>query len=138
MSATATRTQTLNFRDAIRQALIEELERDPRVLLFGEDVARAGGVFKVTEGIADRVGTDRVGADRVLDTPISELAIAGAGFGAAVTGSRPVIEIMFGDFMALAMDSLINQSAKWPHPLPDPGDLDAGGAGPQARLPVQP
>ena len=81
MSATATRTQTLNFRDAIKQALIEELERDPRVLLFGEDVARAGGVFKVTEGIAERVG-----ADRVLDTPISELAIAGAGFGAAVTG----------------------------------------------------
>jgi acetoin:2,6-dichlorophenolindophenol oxidoreductase subunit beta len=108
MSATATRIETLNFRDAIKRALIEELERDPRVLLFGEDVARAGGVFKVTEGIAERVGSDRV-----LDTPISELAIAGAGFGAAVTGSRPVIEIMFGDFMALAMDSLINQAAKW-------------------------
>jgi pyruvate/2-oxoglutarate/acetoin dehydrogenase E1 component len=96
------------FRDAIKQALIEEMERDERVILFGEDVAKAGGVFKVTEGIVDRIGTHRV-----LDTPISELAISGAAFGAAVSGSRPVIEIMFGDFMALAMDSLINQAAKW-------------------------
>jgi pyruvate/2-oxoglutarate/acetoin dehydrogenase E1 component len=99
---------TVAFRDAIKQALIEEMERDTSVLLFGEDVGRAGGVFKVTEGIIDRVGPDRV-----LDTPISELAITSAAFGAAITGSRPVIEIMFGDFMALAMDSLINQAAKW-------------------------
>jgi pyruvate/2-oxoglutarate/acetoin dehydrogenase E1 component len=96
------------FRDAVRQALIDELEADDRVLLFGEDVAAAGGVFKVTEGIAGRFGPERV-----FDTPISELAISSAAFGAAVTGSRPVIEIMFGDFMALAMDSLINQAAKW-------------------------
>lgn len=96
------------FRDAIKEALAIELEQDPTVLLFGEDIAAAGGVFKVTEGLVERFG-----AERVLDTPISELAITGAAFGAAVTGSRPVIEIMFGDFMALAMDSLINQAAKW-------------------------
>jgi pyruvate/2-oxoglutarate/acetoin dehydrogenase E1 component len=98
----------MTFRDAVRRALAEELERDPRVLLLGEDVAVAGGVFKVTEGLVDQFG-----AERVLDTPISELALSGAAFGAAITGSRPVVEIMFGDFMALAMDSLINQAAKW-------------------------
>jgi pyruvate/2-oxoglutarate/acetoin dehydrogenase E1 component len=97
-----------NLRDALRKALADEMEADPTVLLFGEDIAEAGGVFKVTEGLMERFG-----AHRVLDTPISELAITGAGFGAAVTGSRPVIEIMFGDFMGLAMDSLINQAAKW-------------------------
>jgi pyruvate/2-oxoglutarate/acetoin dehydrogenase E1 component len=97
-----------NLRDAVRQALADEMEADPSVILFGEDIADAGGVFKVTDGLAERFG-----ALRVFDTPISELAITGAGFGAAITGSRPVIEIMFGDFMALAMDSLINQAAKW-------------------------
>ena len=99
---------TLNFRDAIKQALHRgDRARPPRDAVR-RGRRRAGGVFKVTEGIVDRFGPDRV-----LDTPISELALAGAGFGAAVTGSRPVIEIMFGDFMALAMDSLINQAAKW-------------------------
>ena len=78
------------------------------MIFFGEDVARAGGVFKVTPGLHERFGPDRV-----IDTPISELAIAGAAFGAAVTGLRPIIEIMFGDFMALPMDSLVNQSAKY-------------------------
>jgi pyruvate/2-oxoglutarate/acetoin dehydrogenase E1 component len=106
--AVATVTGAVTFRDALKQALIEEMERDPRVLLFGEDVASAGGVFKVTEGIVDRFGPERV-----LDTPISELAITSAAFGAAITGTRPVIEIMFGDFMGLAMDSLVNQAAKW-------------------------
>ncbi len=96
------------FRAAIRQALIDELTADPSVLVFGEDVAAAGGVFTVTKGLQEQFGSTRV-----FDTPISELAITGAAFGAAVTGSRPVIEIMFGDFMALAMDSLINQAAKW-------------------------
>jgi pyruvate/2-oxoglutarate/acetoin dehydrogenase E1 component len=96
------------FRDAIRQALADEMELDASVLLLGEDVANAGGVFKATEGLVERFGPDRV-----LDTPISELAITSAAFGAAITGSRPVLEIMFGDFMGLAMDSLVNQSAKW-------------------------
>jgi pyruvate/2-oxoglutarate/acetoin dehydrogenase E1 component len=99
---------TLEFRRAICEALDEELERDPSVIFFGEDVAAAGGVFAVTGGLQERHG-----AERVFDTPISELALAGAAFGAAVGGMRPVIEIMFGDFLFLAMDSLVNQSAKY-------------------------
>jgi acetoin:2,6-dichlorophenolindophenol oxidoreductase subunit beta len=98
----------LEFRTAIRDALAEEIERDPSVVFFGEDVAVAGGVFKATPGLHERFGDDRV-----FDTPISELALAGAAYGAAVTGLRPVIEIMFGDFMALPMDSLVNQAAKF-------------------------
>ena len=98
----------LEFRKAIRDAIDEEIERDPAVVFFGEDVAAAGGVFMTTPGLHEKHGTDRV-----FDTPISELAMAGAAFGAAVTGLRPIIEIMFGDFMALPMDSLVNQSAKF-------------------------
>ena len=98
----------LEFRKAIRDALDEEIARDPSVVFFGEDVALAGGVFMTTPGLHDRHGQERV-----FDTPISELAMAGAAFGAAVTGLRPVIEIMFGDFMALPMDSLVNQAAKY-------------------------
>ncbi len=98
----------LEFRRAICEALDEELERDPSVIFFGEDVAAAGGVFAVTGGLQERHGPERV-----FDTPISELAIAGAAFGAAVGGMRPVIEIMFGDFLLLAMDSLVNQAAKY-------------------------
>ena len=98
----------LEFRVAIRDAIAEELERDPSVVFFGEDVAEAGGVFKATPGLQERFGPDRV-----FDTPISELALAGAAFGAAVTGLRPIFEVMFGDFMALPMDSLVNQAAKF-------------------------
>ena len=98
----------LEFRRAICEALDEELERDPSVIFFGEDVAAAGGVFAVTGGLQERHGPERV-----FDTPISELAIGGAAFGAAVGGMRPVIEIMFGDFLLLAMDSLVNQAAKY-------------------------
>ena len=100
--------ERLEFRHAIRDALAEELERDERVVFFGEDVALPGGVFAVTGGLQERFGPDRV-----FDTPISELALAGAAYGAAVTGLRPVFEIMFGDFMALPMDSLVNQAAKF-------------------------
>ena len=99
---------TLEFRVAIRDGIAEELERDPAVVFFGEDVAVAGGVFKVTPGLFERFGPERV-----FDTPISELALAGAAYGAAVTGLRPVFEVMFGDFMGLAMDSLVNQAAKF-------------------------
>jgi acetoin:2,6-dichlorophenolindophenol oxidoreductase subunit beta len=99
---------TLEFREAIRDALAEELERDPSVIFFGEDVAIPGGVFKATPDLYKRFGPERV-----FDTPISELALAGAAYGAAVTGLRPVFEVMFGDFMGLAMDSLVNQSAKF-------------------------
>jgi acetoin:2,6-dichlorophenolindophenol oxidoreductase subunit beta len=98
----------LEFRNAIRDALDEELARDKSVVFFGEDVAAAGGVFAVTGGLQETHG-----AQRVFDTPIAELAITGAAFGAAVSGLRPVIEIMFGDFLFLAMDSLANQAAKY-------------------------
>jgi pyruvate/2-oxoglutarate/acetoin dehydrogenase E1 component len=96
------------FRTAIRDALDEELAADERVILFGEDVAVAGGVFATTTGLYDKYGPERV-----FDTPISELALAGAAFGSAVHGLRPVLEIMFGDFLTLAMDSLVNQSTKY-------------------------
>ena len=96
------------FRTAIRDALDEELAADERVILFGEDVAVAGGVFAATPGLYEKYGEDRV-----FDTPISELALAGAAFGSAVTGLRPVIEIMFGDFLTLAMDMIVNQATKY-------------------------
>ena len=99
---------TTTFRSAIRDALDEALADDERVILFGEDVAVAGGVFATTTGLYDKYGPERV-----FDTPISELALAGAGFGSAVTGLRPVLEIMFGDFLTLAMDSLVNQTTKY-------------------------
>jgi pyruvate/2-oxoglutarate/acetoin dehydrogenase E1 component len=98
----------LEFRQAIWQALDEELAHDDAVVFFGEDVAAAGGVFAVTPGLVEKHG-----AERVFDTPISELALAGAAFGSAVAGLRPVVEIMFGDFLPLAMDSLVNQAAKY-------------------------
>jgi acetoin:2,6-dichlorophenolindophenol oxidoreductase subunit beta len=100
--------ETLEFRQAVREALDEELARDERVVFFGEDVAAPGGVFAVTPGLQERHGRERV-----FDTPIAELALAGAAFGAAVGGLRPVIEIMFGDFLPLAMDGLVNQAAKY-------------------------
>ncbi|MFL5927041.1 MAG: pyruvate dehydrogenase complex E1 component subunit beta [Gaiellaceae bacterium] len=98
----------VEFREALRQALDEELERDERVIFFGEDVAVAGGVFAVTPGLHEKYGPNRV-----FDTPISELAMSGAAYGAAITGLRPVLEIMFGDFLALSMDMLINQATKY-------------------------
>jgi pyruvate/2-oxoglutarate/acetoin dehydrogenase E1 component len=98
----------LEFRDAIREALDEELARDERVIFLGEDVAAAGGVFAVTPGLLEKHGPRRV-----IDTPISELALAGATYGSAVSGLRPVVEIMFADFLPLVMDSLINQATKY-------------------------
>ena len=98
----------MDFRTAVFQALDEELEHDDSVIFFGEDVAVAGGVFATTGGLVDKHGTDRV-----FDTPISELALAGAAYGSAIAGLRPVIEIMFGDFLPLTMDSLVNQAAKY-------------------------
>jgi pyruvate/2-oxoglutarate/acetoin dehydrogenase E1 component len=98
----------VEFRNAVRDALDEELERDERVILFGEDVAVAGGVFAATPGLYEKYGPARV-----FDTPISELAMSGAAYGAAISGLRPVLEIMFGDFLALSMDVLINQATKY-------------------------
>jgi pyruvate/2-oxoglutarate/acetoin dehydrogenase E1 component len=99
---------TIDFRTAVREALDEALAADERVVFFGEDVAAAGGVFAVTGGLLEKHGPDRV-----FDTPISELALAGAAFGSAVTGLRPVVEIMFGDFLTLVMDSIVNQMSKY-------------------------
>src|SRR5438552_17271800 len=96
---------TVAFRTAIRDALDEELAADERVVLFGEDVAVAGGVFATTTGLYEKYGPDRV-----FDTPISELALAGAAFGSAVTGLRPAVEVLFGDFLTLALGSLVEQA----------------------------
>lgn len=96
------------FRDAIREALVEEMKRDETVFLLGEDIGRYWeGAFKVTKGLADEFGDKRV-----RDTPISESAIIGTAVGAAITGMRPVAEIMFGDLTTLAMDQIVNQAAK--------------------------
>ena len=101
-------SEPVEFRTALRDALDEELAADETVILFGEDVALAGGVFAVTGGLFEKYGPGRV-----FDTPISELAMTGAAYGAAISGMRPVLEIMFGDFLALSMDSLINQASKY-------------------------
>lgn len=98
---------TLSYAEAIREGLAEAMAADPSVFLLGEDIGASGGVFGVTKGLLERFGEDRV-----LDTPISEEALVGAGVGAALLGARPVVEIMFGDFAALAMDQIVNQAAK--------------------------
>jgi pyruvate dehydrogenase E1 component beta subunit len=92
-------------RDAVNEALSEELARNDDVYLVGEDIGEPGGTFGVTRGLGDEFGHDRV-----IDTPISEAAIVGSSAGAAMTGSRPVAEIMYGDFMGLAMDQVLNQA----------------------------
>lgn len=97
----------LTFAEAIREALAEELRRDPRVFVIGEDVAEAGTPFKVLSGLVEEFG-----AERVIDTPISEAGITGLCVGAAMTGMRPVVDIMFGDFITLTMDQMVNQAAK--------------------------
>ncbi len=97
----------ITFAQAINEALAEEMRRDASVFIIGEDVAEAGTPFKVLSGLAAEFGTERV-----IDSPISEAGIAGLGVGAAVTGMRPVVDIMFGDFVTLTMDQLTNQAAK--------------------------
>jgi pyruvate dehydrogenase E1 component beta subunit len=97
----------LTMAEAVREALAEEMRRDPRVFLMGEDVAEAGTPFKVLRGLVEEFGPDRV-----MDTPISEPGFTGIGLGAAMTGMRPVVDIMFGDFLFLALDQIANQAAK--------------------------
>ena len=99
--------RVITFAQAVNEALAEEMRRDPTVFIMGEDVAEAGTPFKVLAGLADEFGTERV-----IDTPISEAGFTGLGVGAAMTGMRPVIDIMFGDFIALTMDQMVNQAAK--------------------------
>jgi pyruvate/2-oxoglutarate/acetoin dehydrogenase E1 component len=100
----------LTYRDAVASGIAQEMERDPSVYFLGEDIAGAGGVFKATVGLLERFG-----ADRVRDTPISEEAIVGAAMGAAMTGLRPIVEIMFSDFLATCWDMIANQIAKTPY-----------------------
>lgn len=97
----------LTLAQAIREALAEEMRRDRRVFVIGEDVAEAGTPFKVLKGLVDEFGPDRI-----IDTPISEAGFTGIAVGAAMTGMRPVVDIMFGDFLTLAMDQIANQAAK--------------------------
>lgn len=97
----------IEYREAIREAIIEEMDRDGKVFLIGEDIGIYGGAFKAYKGLLDKYGPDRV-----INTPISEAAIIGAGIGAALTGYRPIVEIMFIDFTTLAMDQIANQAAK--------------------------
>ena len=97
----------LTYRAAIAGAIAQEMDRDPAVVMIGEDIGAAGGVFKLTEGLFDRFGPERV-----RDTPISEQAIIGAAMGAAMTGLRPIAELMFSDFFAVTWDMVVNQIAK--------------------------
>ena len=102
-----TAVRDISFGDAIREALAEEMRRDPRIVLLGEDVAEAGTPFKVVKGLVEEFGKERI-----IDTPISEAGFTGLAVGAAMTGLRPVVDIMFGDFMTLVMDQVVNQAAK--------------------------
>jgi acetoin:2,6-dichlorophenolindophenol oxidoreductase subunit beta len=107
MPETATAVRELTFGDAIKEAIAEEMRRDPCVVLMGEDVAEAGTTFKVLTGLVDEFGKDRI-----IDTPISEAGFTGIGVGAAMTGMRPIVDIMFGDFLMIIMDQVANQAAK--------------------------
>ena len=98
---------TITYRAAVLEALFGEMRRDGSVILMGEDIGAAGGVFKQTEGLFAEFGSERV-----IDTPISESGAFGIAVGAAMTGQRPVFEVMFGDFITLIMDQLVNQAAK--------------------------
>lgn len=107
MSTSEANGRELTFGEAIKEALAEELRRDARVFIMGEDVAEAGTTFKVLDGLVNEFGPDRI-----IDTPISEPGITGLGVGAAMTGMIPVIDIMFGDFIGLILDQVVNQAAK--------------------------
>jgi pyruvate/2-oxoglutarate/acetoin dehydrogenase E1 component len=98
----------LTMSAALNEAMHEEMERDATVLTIGEDIAEMGGLFQVTEGLLERFGSQRV-----IDSPISEAGISGAGVGAALVGCRPVVELQISDFVTLAMDQVVNHAAKW-------------------------
>ena len=101
------KSRKMTFAQAIREALAEEMKRDPRIVIFGEDVAVYGGIFPATRTLLDRFG-----ADRIRDTPISEAAMAGLAVGMALRGMRPVVEFMYEDFTTIATDQIINNAAK--------------------------
>src|SRR5437588_6833986 len=106
-SATEVGVREITMSQAVNEAFREELRRDPTVFVIGEDVAEAGTPFKVLAGLVDEFGPERI-----VDTPISEPGFTGVALGAAITGMRPVVDIMFGDFMTLVMDQVVNQAAK--------------------------
>src|SRR6266699_3870498 len=119
----------LSYREAVRDALRTALERDDDVFIMGEDIAEMGGSMAVTQGLLDEFGPERV-----RNTPISEMAIVGAGIGAAIAGMRPVVEIMYEDFLTLSLEQIVNQAAK--HRYMSGGQLEVpltirtqGGAG---------
>jgi acetoin:2,6-dichlorophenolindophenol oxidoreductase subunit beta len=97
----------ITFGKAVNEAIAEEMRRDPCVFMMGEDIAEAGTTFKVLKGLVEEFGKERI-----IDTPISEAGFAGLGVGAAMTGMRPIVDIMFGDFITLTMDQMVNQAAK--------------------------
>src|SRR6266581_4020645 len=107
MATTETAIRELTYGEAVKEAIAEEMRRDPRVFLIGEDVAEAGHPFKTLVGLVQEFGTQRI-----IDTPISEPGYAGIGVGAAMTGMRPIVDVMFGDFITLTMDQMVNQAAK--------------------------
>jgi acetoin:2,6-dichlorophenolindophenol oxidoreductase subunit beta len=107
LAETSSASREITQSQAVNEALREELRRDPTVFVLGEDVAEAGTPFKVLSGLVEEFGPERV-----IDSPISEAGITGIGLGAAMTGMRPVVDIMFGDFLTLIMDQLANQAAK--------------------------
>lgn len=99
--------RTITYREAVREAIREEIIRDDRVFMMGEDIGVYGGAFGVSRGLVEELGPERI-----KDTPISEAGIMGAGVGAAVTGMRPIVELQFSDFITIGMDQLVNQAAK--------------------------
>jgi acetoin:2,6-dichlorophenolindophenol oxidoreductase subunit beta len=133
--STAVKVKTISMREAIMEALTEEMERDEKTVLFGEDVGKFGGINAVTKGLYDKFGSKRV-----FDTPIAETTIVGAALGMAITGLRPIPELQFGDFVGVAFDEVFNKLGKWrymhggqmevPVTLRLPIGI-AGGAGPE-------
>jgi pyruvate dehydrogenase E1 component beta subunit len=106
------------YRDALRQALSEEMEKDPTVFIMGENIGKRGGSYKVTEGLLDQFGPSRV-----IDTPLAEPTFTSTAVGAALVGTRPIVEILFVDFTTLVMDQLINQAAKYKFMSGGQGDV---------------
>ncbi|HSR56757.1 MAG TPA: transketolase C-terminal domain-containing protein, partial [Candidatus Binataceae bacterium] len=100
--------RTITYAEAIKEALVEEMKRDRTVILYGEDVANFGGIFRITSGLKEQFGEERV-----FDTPISENAFVGAGVGAALTGLRPVVELQFADFLFTAGDEIVLKAGMW-------------------------
>ncbi len=100
--------RTITYAQAIREAMVEEMKRDPTVVLYGEDVANFGGIFKITSGLKEQFG-----GERVFDTPISENAFVGAAVGAAITGLRPIVELQFADFLFTVGDEIVLKAGMW-------------------------